>query len=157
MTRLAAALLADVRTRGARVSAVGDRLRIEFDPGLLPDNIIEECRTQKPEILEFLRVEDRLRGACTEAGCIGQHEDSGVRLVGRILTRFGGEIVAVTQTPPAPVEPPSSHNCRACHGRSFWVSHAGVATCGRCHPPAGSFLVRVWLNDGVGRPVEDGS
>ena len=49
----------------------------------------------------------------------------------------------------------TSRACRACRGRSFWVSYAGVATCGRCHPPAGSCLVRVWLDDGVETPVGD--
>ena len=68
----------------------------------------------------------------------------------------GGEIVAATREEAtvvrAEMHPPQT--CHVCKGTRFWISHSGVATCCTCHPPAGSSLVRVWLDDGVETPTE---
>ena len=57
-------LLADLRARGVRFAAVGDRLRVEAPRGTVPAELLEVMSQRKAEILVLLRA-DREPGATT--------------------------------------------------------------------------------------------
>lgn len=42
--------------------------------------------------------------------------------------------------------------CHACGGSWFWRSIHGPHVCECCYRPAGSWLVKVWIDDGIERP-----
>jgi len=52
----AAALLVELRNRGASVAVIGDRLRIEAPPGAVTQAMREDLRAHKAHLLQLLRL-----------------------------------------------------------------------------------------------------
>lgn len=155
-----ASLLGELRRRGIVVRTEGEDLRLRGPRGTLTEEFRGAVLEHKSDLLPILRTQEELVRHAADSTVIPALAELPIEVLGDVdslLRRLGGEIVAVTveATPGPQPENGIPRVCRACGGTSFWISHAGVVGCRRCHPPAGSRLVRVWLDDGVEKPSGD--
>ncbi len=68
------AVVADLRARGVRVQAAGDRLRLEAPRGALGPGEAEWIGAHKPELLEVLQAETAAEPTIESMRCRGCHE-----------------------------------------------------------------------------------
>ena len=152
------ALLQELRRLEVDIRPDEDRdLRLRAPRGVLGPALMEAIREHKPALLELCRAEREIRRAAASEGVYPDLPSELLRAVAALRSRFGGSIVSVELQEALTTEHVGVHplrKCRACQGTCFWISHSGVATCRRCHPPASSRLVRVWLDDDVDIPED---
>ncbi len=135
----AKAVLKHLRSFGARVSVVGDRIHVEAPVGILTPDLKAALAENKPALLKLLRP----FSAPVVLGSDGEDP---------LDYRFNPLTGAWTNEPNWWTHPAQAReickermSCPRCGGTRFWVTICHSEVCAKCHPPQSGDKVIGWI------------